>query len=544
MADDDLDILAWTMLGEAGGQGQQGMADVGHVVLNRVNSGRYGASIQDVALAPKQFSTWNSGAGGNDPKGKYPKDSPEFKRAREIAAQVVAGTIPGPPGKPLDYTAESITPYWADSKNKHGTYTRNGHTMYPSVPVPPGELPEVATALSTGPTPRPPMPVTPSIDLAQYRKNVAPSQLGPETFARLAKPQRNLGDEIGMSPIPGGKQQAPLFDAGFDTRTNEMRLFSNGPADTQGVFAEASKAPAPVPAMPSPQLMGKRATDQVLQAALNAKYPAQLPPMGPTTRPVATTTIRPSASDLVRGNPMQTKEQATTIASIPTTGFPTTEQIVAGTGFRPPPAIPDRLMAGEPGLPALYGGNIAGVGTKGIAPMPFNRPPAFQPPVQMAARKVAPIPFNRPTGVGTQLSTQPMPPLPIPRPDFGMGGPLGPAPTRPQMPNPTTNLTGKLQQPTAGEFIGRALMDHTAGGQLLSMLTGRKGNPRGGLGGLMSVLSGGKGGNAPAGPSLYRTNPIAFGNAAVSQSGDTSVGSQADAAAARSSGEGGRNRRY
>ena len=43
---------------------------------------------------------------------------------------------------------------------------------------------------------------------------------------------------------------------------------------------------------------------------------------------------------------------------------------------------------------------------------------------------------------------------------------------------------------------------------------------------------------------LYRSDPIAFGNQAVSQSGDTSVGSQADAAAARSSGSGGRTRRY
>ncbi len=37
--------------------------------------------------------------------------------------------------------------------------------------------------------------------------------------------------------------------------------------------------------------------------------------------------------------------------------------------------------------------------------------------------------------------------------------------------------------------------------------------------------------------SLYYTDPLAFGNAAVSQSGDTSVGSQADAAAARASGD-------
>lgn len=524
MADDDLDILAWTMLGEAGGEGQQGMADVGHVVLNRVNSGRYGASIQDVALAPKQFSTWNSGSGGNDPKGKYPKDSAAFQRARQIAEQVVAGTIPGPPGKPLDYHASSISPYWASSKAGNGAITRNGHTFYPSVPVPPGELPEVASALSTVPTPRnAPAPVTPSIDMAMMRRGNAPSQLIPDTFAGLSKPQRNLGDEIGMSPIPGGKQQAPLFDAGFDTRTNEMRLFSNGPADTQGVFTGASKAPAPVPRMPSPQLAGQRATDPVLQAALSAKYPAQLPPMPPATRSVPTTTIRPSASDMVRGNPMQTREQATTIASIPTvarpnvsasdlargrsgistiatyptTGFPTTEQIVAGTGLRPPPAIPDRLMAGEPGLPELYGnGGVAGVGTRAIAPTPFPRPAS---PTQFAAApRVAPVPFQRPTGVGTQLAVRPMPPMPINRP--GIGGPVA------SMPAPRPGMFGIKLPPAQPLAIPPDLTVTSA------ML-----------------------------PAMYRQQMAAQ---AVSQSGDNSVGSQADAAAARSSGEGGRNRRY
>ena len=358
---------------------------------------------------------------------------------------------------------------------------------------PPGELPQVATALSTVPTPRAPMPVTPSIDMAMMRKGAAPSQLIRDTFASLPKSNRNLGDEIGMSPIPGGKQQAPLFDAGFDTRTNAMRLFSNGPADTQGVFTGASKAPAPVPRMPSPQLAAKRATDPNLQAALNARYPAQLPPLpspvgqSPSTRPVATTTIRPSASDKVRGNPMQTMEQATTIASIPTrpqvsasdmargksgistiasyptTGFPTTAQITGATGFRPPPAVPDRLMASAPGLPELYGPGVAGVGTRAVAPVPFPRP-ATQ---FAAAPKVAPVPFPRPTGVGTSLDVRPMPPMPIPRPPMGMGGGERPAPVpaiqsqalmmrrlqqMPQMPRPAQQQR-PIYDRTTGTFI-------------------------------------------------------------------------------------------
>jgi hypothetical protein len=352
---------------------------------------------------------------------------------------------------------------------------------------PPGEIPKVGTALSTVPTPRnAPAPVTPSIDMAQMRRGAAPSQLVPDTFAGLSKPKRYLGDEIGMSPIQGGKQEQPMFDAAYDTRVGAMRPTLQ---PVQGSQVGASKAPAPIPRMPSPQLAGKRATAPVLQAALNARYPAQLPPLpppvglSPATRQVATTTIRPSASDLVRGNPMQTREQATTIASIPTRpqvsasdmargksgAFPTTAQIVAATGFRPPPAIPNRLPQGVAGMPAIYGtGNVAGVGTKAIAPMPFNRPQSFA-PTQMAQSKVAPVPFNRPTAVGTQLSTQPIPPMPIPRPPMGMGGGEMPAPI------PRVQSAGMLMQRTP-KMMPPALPQAISPQQLAAMAVNQSGD--------------------------------------------------------------------
>lgn len=418
MADDDLDILAWTMLGEAGGQGQQGMSDVAHVVLNRLNAGGYGSSIQDVALAPKQFSTWNSGSGGNDPKGKYPKSSQEFRRARQIAEQVIAGQIPGPPGRPLDYNAKSVSPYWADSKDQFGTYTRNGHTFYPSVPIPPGELPEVATLQDTRQTPSRVTPVTATPDMSLMRKNAVPSQLIPDTFARLPKP-RNLGDELGMSPIQGGTQQAPMFDAGFDERLGAMRTFP-APMDTQGMFTARSPAPPPVPAQMSPQMAGRRATDPVLQAALDARYlqtpqvsasdmargrsgistVASIPTTGvgqpPATRTVQSVPVLPrpqvSASDLARG-----RSGISTVASIPTTA---------------PPNIPDRLTPGLPGMPALYGDfapqQVAQIGVPAIPipGMPRNR-----------VASAAPFPMPRPNfmpQVATQLAVTP-PALPARR---------------------------------------------------------------------------------------------------------------------------------
>jgi hypothetical protein len=410
MADDDLDILAWTMLGEAGGQGQQGMSDVAHVVLNRLNAGGYGGSIQDVALAPKQFSTWNSGSGGNDPKGKYPKDSQEFQRARQIAEQVIAGQIPGPPGRPLDYNSDDITPYWASSKDNNGTYTRNGHTFYPSVPAPPGELPEVGTLQDTRRTPSRVTPVTATPDMSLMRKNAAPSQLIPDTFARLPKPS-NLGDSLGMNPVQGGAQQAPMFDAGFDERLGAMRTFP-APMDTQGMFTARSPAPPPVPAQMSPQMAGRRANDPVLQAALDARYPQ---------------TPQVSASDMARG-----RSGISTVASIPTTGvgqppatrtvqslpMPPRPQVPSG-GFagmdRVTPSIPDRLTAGQPGMPALYGDfapqQVAQIGLPAF-------PDPMQPRTMVAGAAPPPFPMPRPDfmpQVATQLAVTP-PAMPRPRP--------------------------------------------------------------------------------------------------------------------------------
>lgn len=442
MADDDLDILAWTMLGEAGGQGQQGMSDVAHVVLNRLNAGKYGSSIQDVALAPKQFSTWNSGSGGNDPKGKYPKDSQEFQRARQIAEQVIAGQIPGPPGRPLDYNAKSVSPYWADSKSQNGTYERNGHVFYPSVPVPPGELPEVGTLQDTVPS-RAVTPVTATPDMSLMRRAAAPSQLIPDTFNSLPRP-RNLGDELGMNPVQGGTQQAPMFDAGFDERLGAMRTFP-APLDTQGVFTARSAAPPPVPAQMSPQMAGRRANDPVLQAALDARYPAQPSTVGqpPTTRTVQSVPVPPrpqvSASDMARG-----RSGISTVASIPTTpppvmtipewtatpyapqytgltasdrtraaGGPVPNQLAAGSSLPPVPGTISPQQVAQIGVPALPDPMQPRTLVASNAPFPMPRP-NFMPQVgtQMAVTPPA-MPARRmpfPMPLAMRPESRPMPP--------------------------------------------------------------------------------------------------------------------------------------
>jgi N-acetylmuramoyl-L-alanine amidase len=58
----DIDIIAATIIGEAGGEGNDGMKAVKNVLQNRAS--KRGTSIAGEALRPKQFSMWNKATSG------------------------------------------------------------------------------------------------------------------------------------------------------------------------------------------------------------------------------------------------------------------------------------------------------------------------------------------------------------------------------------------------------------------------------------------------------------------------------------------------
>ncbi len=60
LSDSDYDLIARTMIGEAGDQGPAGQAAVAHVILNRINSGEFGDTPAAVVLGRNQFSVWNN----------------------------------------------------------------------------------------------------------------------------------------------------------------------------------------------------------------------------------------------------------------------------------------------------------------------------------------------------------------------------------------------------------------------------------------------------------------------------------------------------
>jgi N-acetylmuramoyl-L-alanine amidase len=140
----DLNVLAQTIWGEARQEGTKGMIAVGNVIKNRAEANKkmFGRGIKGVALKPKQFSCWNEG----DPNREKLKDilqydklvsmrkSPtgepfnewfqkfkntgqylEYKsylKAKEIAQQILSGSVPDPTKGAVYYHTLDVKPIW------------------------------------------------------------------------------------------------------------------------------------------------------------------------------------------------------------------------------------------------------------------------------------------------------------------------------------------------------------------------------------------------------------------------------------------------
>lgn len=97
----ELDVLALTLHHEAAGEGARGMVAVGCVIRNRAAWGRWGATIREVCLAPKQFSCWMK-SGGVENFGalvlhadalRHTKRPRSMTKAFEVAANIL-GDVP------------------------------------------------------------------------------------------------------------------------------------------------------------------------------------------------------------------------------------------------------------------------------------------------------------------------------------------------------------------------------------------------------------------------------------------------------------------
>lgn len=132
--DEDRDFGIRTLLGEAAGEGQQGMAAVAHVVMNRMGSKRFGyKTVKDAVLADKQFSTWNTGEGGNNPN-KWDPNSAQYKRAAEVWDAVTQGRHVDPTGGSTHYYSpkgmkSGRAPDWWNEEAKNGEIRIGNHVF-------------------------------------------------------------------------------------------------------------------------------------------------------------------------------------------------------------------------------------------------------------------------------------------------------------------------------------------------------------------------------------------------------------------------------
>ncbi|MCL2672921.1 MAG: cell wall hydrolase [Alphaproteobacteria bacterium] len=115
--DDDCDILARTIFGEARGEGGVGMAAVASVVLNRVaKGGWWGGTIREACLKAGQFLCWNACDPNRPIILSVTAANPVFHRALLIAERAVQGAFWDKTRGATRYHRDALTPPWAKGK--------------------------------------------------------------------------------------------------------------------------------------------------------------------------------------------------------------------------------------------------------------------------------------------------------------------------------------------------------------------------------------------------------------------------------------------
>jgi N-acetylmuramoyl-L-alanine amidase len=118
MTDHDIDILARTIYGEARGEytktGLTALIAVANVILNRLKAGKYGTTLTQVCLKPRQFSCWNKDD-LNLPliQGDDLETDPLFAITKNVAKKVASGLWPDVTRASDHYHTTSCKPYWA-----------------------------------------------------------------------------------------------------------------------------------------------------------------------------------------------------------------------------------------------------------------------------------------------------------------------------------------------------------------------------------------------------------------------------------------------
>lgn len=145
MNQNDTDVMARTLYGEAEAYNERDAIAIACVIYNRVaygmQSGIWPKTVGGVCLQPWQFSCWNPG----DPNRKRILVASDgwFERCKQIASTVLRGEMPDPTRGGTHYYETSVRmPKWAKGKKPvyrvaHGKPGKTEHLFFNDIDTPP-----------------------------------------------------------------------------------------------------------------------------------------------------------------------------------------------------------------------------------------------------------------------------------------------------------------------------------------------------------------------------------------------------------------------
>lgn len=230
----DRDLLIRTVIGEANQEPELGKAGVAHVVLNRLNSGKFGQSMQDVLFAPKQFEPWNTRR--NELLSIDPNSS-AYRNAAGVVDQVLGGQLADPTKGALNFAnvgtvqdrGNTSAMRWINDMMSNGSSVKIGnHTFGTPGGSGAGARTQVASADQTS------APQTPSTPAQPQRRGMLGSifgSLSPDTGAAsdgAAQAGGPISNALGLSPSSRTALQAMLM--AMASSTDRRTPFANAPA--------------------------------------------------------------------------------------------------------------------------------------------------------------------------------------------------------------------------------------------------------------------------------------------------------------------------
>lgn len=530
-------IVALTLLGEAAGEGEEGMAAVLWSMVNRSNSGRYPSDLAAVATQKNskgvhQYSTWNKKSlGGNSPDTRFSTTSPEFKRALGVIDRVLSGTVKDPTGGATHFYAKgSAKPYWFEAEGPAGP-VKIGNHYFAAKEAPSNSALSAINRVAPTVPPRRPDSTTQSSLLPPTRVRSVPinPQNGmPVNFPALrnSATRRDIG-AIAPAPAPSPRPQSSAPAMFGDSSPAALSVTSR--LGSRPDFSDSIAAPRYGDYDAARDLAARRystpptVSRQPSQLAATTQMPPSVRP-----RTIAPTSTAPSPPALPGGGqqPISFAEATRRAAlreregaQIVGQGVPSLQQLTSGVPAEAPlPTIKRLVNVPNVGPAIIFNATAPDAGD----PRRLNTQPLDIPPARSPAVPVGP---SFPLRGGGALNGAPpnygnyRAPLRIA--SGGQGGDVLRLPFDPMSETSGQNMANSSGRPVAGPSgktyyptnqatdrvrapmspVAERAQPQQRGGGLMALLSGLMGGGQSGNGGGLGAMLGG------GGPSSFGSSP-------------------------------------